>query len=662
MGLRLRPMTALSVILAIAFALQLVAVLSVPVTRSITLCTYGDIQFGVFGYCDTKTNICSDVRIGYGDVTSIDGFSLPSNARHTLASLLIVHVVAAGLTLILLLLTLIAHFPGAATSSKLLLIILIFSLPCFLLSLLAFLVDILLFVPHLDWGGWIVLASTVLIAIFGVFLCVLRRTTSSRKAMERRIHENSELQSLGPQYNSAFSGGVSYKPTTSSGDLIFSNSTDGYKPLNPPLPTFNEVKYETNISSYSAGTEDDAPLTSNIPNPNPEISFNSEVNQYDPNDSYDNNYTQRTPSPSQEYQSARYNVPTEQDQPNTKISKSNYRPVAPSDYSQSEYSSYTDYPTNQATTQIQPYPSSVLPITNPILPPNNQASNNNYPIQSGIPSGASIPDILPAGTYGPSYRERSMNPPSESNAEVRSNSHYQQHQLPYQKLPPKPLQPQQWSYQNSNNQMYFESNSTSTPGSSNPILHQYNDSHSLKNIAQQEATTISNIITTSNSNSSLPQPSDSKAQPGQKSNYTPQYQQERQFQPRIDQYKNTSNINIDVVYPEHPPLSNEHLIQTKRSQQSVGTSPSPAISDSSHFTSISQRGPNHRYNLAQQQQSQHTSQRHDILLQSNPDFELSTRGANNRVNNGRKKSLPAASSLTELGDNSPYGISKMNFN
>ncbi|VVT55868.1 uncharacterized protein SAPINGB_P004778 [Magnusiomyces paraingens] len=261
MGTRLY-LSLLSIILVVAFAFQLLAVISVPVTRKITLCTYGNIQFGVFGYCDTKTDSCSQVRIGYGDVTSIDGFSLPSKARHTLASLLIVHVVAAGLTLILLLLTLIAQF--ATSSSKFLLLILIFSLPCFLLSLLAFLVDILLFVPHLDWGGWIVLASTVLIAVFGVFLCVLRRTASSQKAMERRIHENSELQSLG-QYNSAFSGGASYKPTTNSGDLIFSNSIDDYNPNN--IFDFTEAKFEPHISAHSAAaTDDSVPLTRNTVN------------------------------------------------------------------------------------------------------------------------------------------------------------------------------------------------------------------------------------------------------------------------------------------------------------------------------------------------------------------------------------------------------------
>lgn len=47
MGRRVWPITALSAILVIAFGLLLISVLSVPVTKSITLCTYGGIQFGV---------------------------------------------------------------------------------------------------------------------------------------------------------------------------------------------------------------------------------------------------------------------------------------------------------------------------------------------------------------------------------------------------------------------------------------------------------------------------------------------------------------------------------------------------------------------------------------------------------------------------------------
>ncbi|KAK9371965.1 SUR7/PalI family-domain-containing protein [Lipomyces chichibuensis] len=188
-----RAATPLSVLLTIAFGLQLVSVVSAPIVESITLGTYRNVKFGVFGYCTTAG--CSKVRIGYpNSIVNGEGndFSLPSNARHSLTNLLIVHPVAAGFTLILLIFSLIAHFHGPANSPRYIFFLLILCLPTFILSLLAFLVDILLFIPHLNWGGWIVLASTVVIAVCSLILCTMRRTLSSRKAMRKRIFESAE--------------------------------------------------------------------------------------------------------------------------------------------------------------------------------------------------------------------------------------------------------------------------------------------------------------------------------------------------------------------------------------------------------------------------------------------------------------------------------------
>lgn len=72
-------------------------------------------------------------------------------------------------------------------------ILLVLTFPTLLVALLAFLVDILLFVPHMAWGGWIVLAATVVIAVSGVVTCAMRRTLVSRKARKKRIAENAEM-------------------------------------------------------------------------------------------------------------------------------------------------------------------------------------------------------------------------------------------------------------------------------------------------------------------------------------------------------------------------------------------------------------------------------------------------------------------------------------
>jgi hypothetical protein len=97
------------------------------------------------------------------------------------------------MTLICFGLAVAAHFHSPAHSPRYLLALLIFTFPTLLVTLLAFLVDILLFVPHVAWGGWIVLAATIIIVASGIVTCAMRRTLVSRKARKRRIAENEDM-------------------------------------------------------------------------------------------------------------------------------------------------------------------------------------------------------------------------------------------------------------------------------------------------------------------------------------------------------------------------------------------------------------------------------------------------------------------------------------
>lgn len=192
----LRPATPLTILFGIAFVLLLLATLSTPIIKAIPLASNNGVDYGVFGYCQGST--CSDVKVGYNtdDITNStdsDDFSLPSSARHSLSSILIVHPIAALLTLICFCMAFAAHFRSPAHSPRYLLALLILSFPTLLVTLLAFLVDILLFVPHMAWGGWIVLAATILIVASGVVTCAMRRTLVSRKARKKRIAENAEM-------------------------------------------------------------------------------------------------------------------------------------------------------------------------------------------------------------------------------------------------------------------------------------------------------------------------------------------------------------------------------------------------------------------------------------------------------------------------------------
>ncbi|KAI1343340.1 pali-domain-containing protein [Xylariaceae sp. FL0016] len=192
----LRPATPLAILLFAAFALLLLSVLSTPIIKAIPLGTFQGINFGVFGFCDGDD--CSSIEIGYDTSdkftdTESSTFDLPSSARTTLSAILIIHPVAALLTLIMFALAVIAHFHSPSHSSRYLCAVFIFGILTFIVCLLAFLIDVLLFVPHMAWGSYIVLAATILVFLSFIVSCAMRRTLVGRKARKKRIAENAEM-------------------------------------------------------------------------------------------------------------------------------------------------------------------------------------------------------------------------------------------------------------------------------------------------------------------------------------------------------------------------------------------------------------------------------------------------------------------------------------
>ncbi|KAL2172609.1 hypothetical protein VTG60DRAFT_4728 [Thermothelomyces hinnuleus] len=190
----LRPATPLSVLLFAAFVLLLLSVISTPIISVIPLGSWEGVEFGVFGYC-TQTG-CSPIEIGYdvdlGDLHPKD-FTLSASTRTTLSALLIVHPVAAALTLIMFALAVIAHFHSPSHSPRYLLLLFLVGILNFLVTLLSFLVDVLLFVPHIAWGSYLVLAATILVALSGLISCAMRRVVVGRKARQKRIAQNAEM-------------------------------------------------------------------------------------------------------------------------------------------------------------------------------------------------------------------------------------------------------------------------------------------------------------------------------------------------------------------------------------------------------------------------------------------------------------------------------------
>ncbi|KAI9841635.1 MAG: regulator of ime2 [Sclerophora amabilis] len=255
----LRPATPLSVLLFAAFVLLLISVISTPVIKGIKIAAFNGVDFGVFGYC--QDGRCSGPEVGYSDHVFSEGkksdFSLPSNTRHSLSSLLIVHPIAAFLTLILLVLSAAAHLHSPSHSPRYLLALLILTLPTLLLTLLAFLVDILMFVPHLEFGGWLVLAATILIAASGIVTCAMRRTLVSRKARKKRIAENADMN--GENFYSG-QNGSSAPPMSAAPTAPIVNGSPGADKL-PEFATFDV----TQKANGGANNDERVPLNPNTP-------------------------------------------------------------------------------------------------------------------------------------------------------------------------------------------------------------------------------------------------------------------------------------------------------------------------------------------------------------------------------------------------------------
>ncbi|KAI9834916.1 MAG: regulator of ime2, partial [Thelocarpon superellum] len=251
----LRPATPLSVVLFLAFVLLLLSVLSTPIITGIKLASGGGVDYGVFGFCEgTK---CSAPTIGYnvGSATNAD-FTLGQTTRHSLSPLLIVHPIAALFTLIMLFLALAAHLHSPSHSQRYLLALLILSVPTLVLSLLAFLVDLLMFLPHLNWPGWIVLAATLLLAGSSVITCAMRRTLVSRKARKKRIAENAEMS--GENYYNR--EGISSPPLSREPSAPVVNGASGADKL-PGFATFDSARKEDALFS----NDDRIPLNSRSP-------------------------------------------------------------------------------------------------------------------------------------------------------------------------------------------------------------------------------------------------------------------------------------------------------------------------------------------------------------------------------------------------------------
>lgn len=87
---------------------------------------------------------------------------------------------------------------------------------------------------------------------------------------------------------------------------------------------------------------------------------------------------------------------------------------------------------------------------------------------------------------------------------------------------------------------------------------------------------------------------------------------------------------------------------------------SPAVSETSHFTSVSQRGINPRWQPSESEIRRAQQEQQDILLGSNPDFELPrSRGRGRPMRGGRMPAVPAMpANIPGAGGGIPGGVGR----
>lgn len=206
---------------------QLLATITAPLTQKLGLCQYNDNIFGVFGYCNTVSHICSSAHIGYietadagypGDIIyekrnnfrffindentivykvgnllkrSTEPIRLPTLARPSISKILVLHPIALVVSVLLFSMCAgLVAFPKRTCTKKYTFYLFILSWICFLTTLLAFLADLLLFSSNLSWIGWLSCVSTCFLCVMLGFFFLLRREIASQLAYSHLKEHN----------------------------------------------------------------------------------------------------------------------------------------------------------------------------------------------------------------------------------------------------------------------------------------------------------------------------------------------------------------------------------------------------------------------------------------------------------------------------------------
>ncbi|OBA24137.1 pali-domain-containing protein [Metschnikowia bicuspidata var. bicuspidata NRRL YB-4993] len=145
-----------SFLLAVALAFLILSNVSTPVSSGLHLAASLSYTYGIFGYCDGDLCPSAAYPVLFGDVDTDSSWFFGSATRNTLSKTFIVAPIAAGFTFLAFVFTFLSLFVHA---SALKILSLVFSVVALVSSALIAVMAVLVFHPHVEWVGWLLVAA-----------------------------------------------------------------------------------------------------------------------------------------------------------------------------------------------------------------------------------------------------------------------------------------------------------------------------------------------------------------------------------------------------------------------------------------------------------------------------------------------------------------------
>lgn len=386
----------------IAFALLLLGVISAPVTTALKLAQTGDFIYGVFGYCQSER--CSSVAASYApsDLGRATDWVMSSSVRDTLAKILIIVPVAAGLTLISTLTTFICALSQKCCRLLIFrLISLFFSGVAFLSSALITVIVFLIFYPHVTWGSWILIPAAALNVLSFALMCV---TFHFGRAIP---DENSDITSMEefPNFRTNLldeTKSIDTSPNFAPHRKQESFSSSDKKSVNDVTTFYNRSDSTPNLVNGPNGSG----VRSQAPEVVPEVAqaVSSQEGRYSPQSEYAED-VKSFEAPNKRYVPSELFDEMDADPSQLYGDDGDKSPAQLyGDDSGSDFTSISQRPINPAYRgQAHPYVSQVG--SSPLVAPGSQMSHESQ-VSQGVPQG--VPQSQNVGQFVPQSMSQSM--------------------------------------------------------------------------------------------------------------------------------------------------------------------------------------------------------------------------------------------------------------